>query len=152
MHLLQASYCCLTSLWMWHVNLLHVYEPLRSSRSTCYISHPLRLCIPHSLQAHCHFFFSEGSACDICDAPCLPSPCLSSYGNYSNCSCCLFPKAIHPEWYPDKVQAGPGVPPSSVICFLDSSCNTRLLNCAVTAYNTHQLTTVSSCCIKISLG
>jgi hypothetical protein len=48
---------------------------------------PLRLFIPNSLQAYRHTaissFPSEGSAYDICDQPCLPSPWLSFGSEYS---------------------------------------------------------------------
>jgi hypothetical protein len=31
-----------------------------------------------------HLYFSKGCACDVCDRPCLPSPLLSSHGDYSS--------------------------------------------------------------------
>jgi hypothetical protein len=52
-------------------------ESLLSNRSTCCIARM------NSLQAYCHFFSSEGYTCDICDRSHLPSPWLSSHGNYS---------------------------------------------------------------------
>jgi hypothetical protein len=78
-------------------------------------------------------------------------PCLGFHGDYSPNALAALLKATRPELFPDKVRAGPGVPPSTFICFLNSSYNTRLLNCVVTAYNTHQLTTLSSCCTRTSL-
>jgi hypothetical protein len=68
---------------MWCVPLLRVYEPLPSNRSTCYTAPSLRLFILNSLLAYCHFFFSEGCACDVCDWLQLPSPWFNSHGDYS---------------------------------------------------------------------
>jgi hypothetical protein len=68
---------------MWRVPLLRVYKTLPSNGSTCYTAPSLRLFVLKSLQAYCHFFFSEGWACDVCERPRLPSPWLSSHGDYS---------------------------------------------------------------------
>jgi hypothetical protein len=38
----------------------------------------------------------------------------------SSCSCCSLLKAAHPEWLPDKVPVGPGVPPSSFFPHYDA--------------------------------
>jgi hypothetical protein len=46
-------------------------------------------------------------------------------GLFSNCSHCSLLKAIRPELFPDKVQAGPGVPPSSL--FFSEGCACEVL-------------------------
>jgi hypothetical protein len=66
----------------WIVSLLHMYRPLPSNMSTCYIAPSLRLFFPNSLQAYRHILFSDGCVCDVCDRPQLPSWWLGSPGNY----------------------------------------------------------------------
>jgi hypothetical protein len=56
---------------------------LLSNGSTCYIAPYLRPFVPNSLQVDRHFFSSKGSACDVCDWPCLPSPWLGFCSDYS---------------------------------------------------------------------
>jgi hypothetical protein len=60
-----------------------MYRPLPSNGSVCDVAPSLRLFIPNSLRAYCHFFFSKGCACDVCDRSCLPSLWLTSHGDYS---------------------------------------------------------------------
>jgi hypothetical protein len=56
-----------------------------------------------------------------------PSYTMARFSRWllSNCSYCSLLKAVCPEWFPDKVWAGPGVPPSSFFfskgCALDVS-------------------------------
>jgi hypothetical protein len=60
-----------------------------------------------SLQVYCHFFFSEGWVHAVSDPSNLPSLQLTSHGDYS-------PSARPLRgliWFPDKVQASPGVLP-----------------------------------------
>jgi hypothetical protein len=54
-----------------------------SNSSASHTASSLRLFVPNSLQSYCHFFFSEGCACDACDRPGLPSLWLGFHGDYS---------------------------------------------------------------------
>jgi hypothetical protein len=56
---------------------------LHSNSSTRYIAPSFRLFVPNGLQAYHHFFFSKGCASDVCVCYHLPSPWLSSHGDYS---------------------------------------------------------------------
>jgi hypothetical protein len=49
------------------------------------------------LQVYCHFFFSEGCACDVYYRPNLPSLWLSFQWFFPSCSLL---KATRPKWFP----------------------------------------------------
>jgi hypothetical protein len=62
---------------------LSILRSLPSNRSLHHIAPSLRLFIPSSLQVYRHFFFSEGSACDICAWSHLPLCGSVFHGVYS---------------------------------------------------------------------
>jgi hypothetical protein len=96
----------------------------------CHIAPSLRLFVPNSLLAYCHFFFLKGCAwianrhtaiCSFLRAVLarsvigltfLPLAQFSLWLLF-NCSRCSLLKATHPERFPHKVPVSPSLSPSS---------------------------------------
>lgn len=90
--------------------------------------HSLRLFILHSLPVYQNFFPSRR----LCLWHLLPPSASFLVAQFSrrflsNCSCCSLLKAAHPKRFLDNVQAGPDVPPSTMIQGSAVSCTPHRL-------------------------
>jgi hypothetical protein len=74
---------------------------------------PSKLLVRNSLQAYWHFW----GLCLWHLWSALPYLFMAQFSQWllSSYSCCCLFKAAHPKWFPDKVQASPGVPQPSCI-------------------------------------
>jgi hypothetical protein len=101
---------------------LFVLRSFPSDGSTCDIAPSLRVFVMNSLQAYRHLFFSESCACDVVHViGQVFLPCSSFLKVITLQLLPLLPlKAARHKRYPDKVQVGPRVPPSSL--FFSKGC------------------------------